>query len=113
MNSYSEVLEWKFVNATHKSQRAVYHVGGYIYSLLCSDNGENTFADNNIFFHLPKTSQYLSDYRSMQNSLNINKSFRIFKKLERNKWIYIGHGLIFKIDSSHSNVHIFQITLLV
>jgi len=111
MNSSPEVLSWSVVHTTHKTQRAVYHVGGLVYSLLCSDNGSNVFVDGTVEFHLPKSLQYVRDFHVLQLTYETKTVFRVFKKIVKNEWIYLGRRSITSIDSDKSDrYHIFYIS---
>jgi len=107
-----EVVEWNIVNSTHKTQRAVYHVGGCVHSLLCTENGNNTFSESKVSFHLPKTSHYSNDFKSLKFSFDNNKIFKVYKKLARNQWISLGDGFITSIDIGHNRNNIFYISLV-
>lgn len=113
MNSSPEILNWSIVNLTHKTQRAVYHVGKSVHSLLCTENGNNSFSDKSVSFYLPKSNQYFNDYNALLYSFNNDLSFRVFRKLAKNQWIYLGRRKISSIDSSSvANNHVFIINLI-
>ena len=104
-----EVLEWRVVNVTHMTQRAVYHVGGCVHSILCTDNGDNTFIDEVVNFHLPKSPNYWNDFKSIKFAFENNKSFRVFRKIGTNQWIYLGKRVVKSIDSNNVKKYIVEI----
>lgn len=93
-----EFLTWKEVNQTHNTIRAIYHMGKLVHSMLITENGKNIVTEDNIIFMLPKSIQYANDLTVTSESLSKQNKFKLFKKLDKNKWIFLGRGIIEKIN---------------
>ena len=93
-----EFLTWTEVNQTHNTIRAIYHMGKLVHSMLITDNGKNIVTDTNIIFMLPKSIQYANDLTVTSESLEKQNKFKLFRKIDKNKWIFLGRGIIEKIN---------------
>lgn len=105
-------LTWEEVNRSHKTQRAVYNIGIYVHSILCTSDRKNVFYEGGVRFALPKSYQYATDFSMLMGTFNSGKQIRVYRKVKANVWIYLGRGLISNFDDQSITDYVFDIKLI-
>lgn len=94
-----KTLTWDDVVAEHGSVAAIVKKEGKISSVLCGGKDYPDSIDNEeIIYYVPDRKHYLPYIKLFKECKSDEDYFKVYRKLQQNKWLALGYFCVEKIE---------------